>query len=169
MAVEHLIDLGHEHIAEIRGPLDVLDANMRHEAWLATLGEHGLRPGPSEVGNFRAAGGYAAMVRLLDRGERFTGVFAANDEMALGAIHALHERGLEVPQDVSVVGFDNVEQTPFFAPPLTTVFQDFHTMGELVIEYLVALIEKPSTPHYQRVLTPELIVRQSTCRVSVAT
>ena len=106
------------------------------------------------------------MLRLLNRGEPFTGVFIGNDEMAFGALHVLRESGLTVPGDISIVGFDNVEQTPYAAPPLTTVFQDFHTMGELVVDYLVALIEEPKTPRYQRVLTPELVVRQSTSRVS---
>lgn len=166
LAVEHLIELGHTRIAEIRGPHDVLDANLRHEGWLATLRNHSLQPGPSETGTFRVASGYDAMMRLLDHGEPFTGVFIGNDEMAMGALHALRERGLAVPKDISIVGFDNVEHTPFYAPPLTTVFQDFHTMGELVVEYLVALIEQPKTPRYQRVLTPKLIVRQSTCRAT---
>lgn len=166
LAVKHLIDLGHKHIAEISGPSNVLDAILRHDAWLSTLVEHGLTPGPSEIGGFRAGGGHAAMLRLLDSGEPFSGVFVGNDEMALGAMRALHERGLRVPQDVSVVGFDNIEQAPYFTPPLTTVIQDFHTMGELVVEYLIALIEKPDTPYYQRVLTPELVVRQSTCPAS---
>jgi LacI family transcriptional regulator len=162
LATQHLIDRGHRQIAEISGPMNVLDAAIRHSEWVNTLQANGLPPGPHVESTFRVGGGYQAAQRLLDGGAPFTSLVAGNDRIALGAIHALRERGLRIPDDVSVVGFDNMEESAYFAPPLTTVFQDFETMGLLVVEYLIDLIEKPDTPKYQRVLTPSLVVRQST-------
>ena len=86
--------------------------------------------------------------------------------MAIGAIYALNEYGLYVPEDVSIVGYDNVEHSPYTNPPLTTVSQDFNKLGRLAAEYLLSLIEDPQTPVHQRVLLPELIIRQSTQRFS---
>jgi len=87
---------------------------------------------------------------------------ASNDQMALGALRALDERGLSVPGDVSVVGFDNIPESGFFSPPLTTVDQDFNAMGQGSVEHLLALIQNPNTPVSQRVLYPRLVLRSST-------
>jgi len=162
LATQHLIDLGHREIAEICGPQQVLDAYLRHRSWAETLAENDLAAGPSLSAAFSPHGGYNVAVELLNRGARFTGLVAGNDLLALGALHALRERGLRVPQDVSVVGFDNIAEAAYFAPPLTTVYQNFELLGQMVIDYLISLIENPDAPRYQTVLTPELVVRQST-------
>src|SRR5690606_25244318 len=99
---------GHTRICEISGPLQWFDAQERHDSWLETLHKHGLTPGASIMGDWRAVSGYEAAKTLLAQGERFTALVAANDQMALGAIHALHEHGLSVPQDISVAGFDDI-------------------------------------------------------------
>ena len=164
LATQHLIDLGHKHIAEISGPLSNYDGHDRHEGWLATLAENGFAPGPSIEGDFTIERGYQAMNQLLDSGAEFTGVFIANDSMAFGAHTALRERGLRVPDDVSIVGFDDIPEAAHFLPGLTTVRQDFQVLGRLAIEYLVSLIENPDTPIHQRVLQPKLVVRGSTRR-----
>jgi LacI family transcriptional regulator len=102
------------------------------------------------------------MQQLLAKGHEFSAVFIGNDQMALGAIRALREVGICVPLDISIVGFDDVPEAAYFDPPLTTIRQDFQALGQQSVEYLLALITKPSTPLHQRVLYPNLIVRSST-------
>lgn len=165
LAVEHLIQLGHRQIAEISGPLNWYDAIMRHQSWVGTMAQHGLPQTMSIEGNWSAESGYKALHRLLDGGAEFTGLVVANDQMALGAIAALHERGLRVPDDVSIVGYDDIPESAYFLPSLTTVHQDFEALGEQAVEYLVALIRNPETTIHQRVLYPELVIRNSTARV----
>jgi DNA-binding LacI/PurR family transcriptional regulator len=163
LATQHLIDLGHRRIAEISGPLRNHDGNDRHMSWLATLHDSGLQPGLSVEGDFSLTGGYQAMMRLLDSGEPFSAVFVGNDSMAIGAHTALRERGLRVPDDVSLVGFDDIPESAHFVPGLTTVRQDFYLLGRLAVEYLVSMIDSDDTPVHQRVLQPKLILRESTC------
>ena len=162
LATRHLLDLGHHEIAEISGPADWSGAALRHEGMLAALSEVGLEPVMSVAGDWSAASGYAATRRLLDAGARFSGLFASNDQMALGALHALRERGVTVPADVSVVGFDNLPESAYFEPPLTTVHQDFVSLGRESAAYLSDLIDQRPTPRMQHVIDPELVVRCST-------
>jgi DNA-binding LacI/PurR family transcriptional regulator len=162
LATQHLIDLGHRQIAEISGPLLNYDAHDRHEGWLVTLSDNGIEPGPSVEGDFTIEGGYRAMCQLLDERAAFTAVFVGNDSMALGAQTALRQRGQCVPDDISVVGFDDIPESAHLVPGLTTVRQDFQLLGQLAVEYIIDLIEKPDTPVYQRVLPPKLIIREST-------
>ncbi len=165
LATRHLIDYGHRDIAEITGPRPNYDADSRHEGWLAALREHSLTPGPVAEGDFTIEGGYRAMNQLLDSGERFTAVFVGNDSMVMGAYTALRERGLQMPGDISIVGFDDIPEAAHFVPGLTTVRQDFYLLGRLATEYIVSMIEDPETPVHQRVLQPRLIVRESTRRI----
>jgi LacI family transcriptional regulator len=167
-AAEHLVGLGHRQIAEIGGPPDNFDAEMRHAAWFRVLDDHGLTLGPCASGNFEVCSGYRAAQKVLETGEPFTAILAANDLMALGAVRALHDAGLRVPEDVSVVGFDDIEEAAYFDPPLTTVHQDFEVLGQESVEYLISLIENEAIPVQQRVLYPQLVVRQSTAPVSSA-
>ena len=162
LATQHLIDLGHREIAEISGPLFNHDGHDRHVGWLDTLRLHGISPGPSIEGDFTIDGGYQAMNKLLDSGEPFTAVFIGNDSMAMGAHTALRERSLRVPDDISMVSFDDLPESAHFVPGLTTVRQDFYLLGRLAVEYVVSMIEKRDTPVHQRVLQPSLIVREST-------
>ncbi|MBC7870020.1 MAG: substrate-binding domain-containing protein, partial [Chitinophagaceae bacterium] len=165
LVVQHLIDLNHRQIAEISGPLDTLDASLRHDSLITVLAENGLSPAASACGYFSVESGYTACLDLLANEQTFTAIVAANDSMAIGALHALHEKGFSIPQDVSVVGFDDSTYAPYTYPPLTTVRQDFAVMARLATEYLVERIEKPDTPIYQQLLMPELIVRQSTRQI----
>lgn len=165
LAVEHLIGLGHRQIAEISGPMNWYDAIMRHQSWAGTMAQHGLSNEMSVEGNWSARSGYEGARSLLEAGAAFTGLVAANDQMALGAIAALAEGGIRVPDDVSVVGFDDIPESSYFLPSLTTLHQDFEALGEQSVEYLVSLIKNPHTPIHQRVLHPTLIVRNSTVAV----
>lgn len=165
IALQHFLDLGHRNIAEISGPIMHIDARLRHETFLAFLKAKGLAPGPSVEGDFEVPGGYAATKKLLETATPFSAIFVANDRMALGALRALHEHGLRVPEDISIVGFDDEMEAAYFNPPLTTVRQDLDDLAHQSIDYLVSIINNPDTPVQQRVLYPELIVRESTRRI----
>lgn len=165
LAVGHLIGLGHSQIAEISGPLNWYDAIMRHQSWVDTMARHGLPHHMSVEGSWSSQSGYEGVQALLNGGAEFTGLVVANDQMALGAIAALNERGLRIPEDVSVVGFDDIPESAYFLPALTTVHQDFEALGEQAVEYLVSLIKNPEITVHQRVLYPQLIIRNSTSPV----
>jgi DNA-binding LacI/PurR family transcriptional regulator len=165
IATQHLIDLGHKQIAHLLGPHGNADAIARHDGWLGTVSRYNLKPGPVSGGNFTVPAGYEATCAILASGEPFTAIFAANDEMALGSMYALREQGLRVPDDVSIVGFDDTNFSPYIDPPLTTLRQDWQAMARLSTEYLIERIEKPDTPIYQRILMPEFVIRASTRRL----
>ncbi len=159
-ATRHLIDLGHERIAHIAGPRDWFDARARIQGWQAELASAGLAvPEVTEGGGWGAADGYAAAQELLALPSRPTAVFAANDDLALGAMRALHHAGLRIPEDVAVVGYDDVANTAFYEPPLTTVRQPFDDLGRHALEALVATIEgrRPEA----ELSPPQLVVRES--------
>jgi DNA-binding LacI/PurR family transcriptional regulator len=158
----YLTGLGHQRLTEISGPLNWFGAVARHEAWEAALQSAGLTPMMSVEGDWTAHSGYEAVQKLLARDPGFTAIVVANDQMALGAIYALHEKGLRVPEDVSVVGFDDIPEAAYFRPALTTVQQDFNQLGEMSVRYLLELIESSDTPLRQYRLYPKLIVRDST-------
>lgn len=162
LAVQHLVDLGHRQIAEISGPLRSNDGLDRHEQWQATLAMNGLPLGPSVEGDFSVDGGYEAMNGLLDSQADFSAVFISNDSMAFGAHTALREHGLRVPDDISMVSFDDIPEAAHFVPGLTTVRQDFQLLGNMVLKYVLSMIENPKTPIHQRILQPHLITRGST-------
>jgi DNA-binding LacI/PurR family transcriptional regulator len=164
IATQYLIDRGHRDVSAISGPLNWHGAQARHVSWRETLLAAGLTPGMVVEGDWTAASGYQAARQILDAKAHFTALEAANDQMALGAIRALHEQGLCVPEDVSIIGFDDRPEAAYFDPPLTTVQQNFAAVGEQSVEYLVDMIENPDLPIHQRVLYPQIIERQSTRR-----
>ncbi|TKV57421.1 LacI family transcriptional regulator [Nakamurella flava] len=159
-AVRHLVDLGHREIAHISGPEPWFDATARLRGWRRELSAHDL---PAEVllsGDWSSASGYAAGARLIRRGPVPTAVFVANDLMAIGVIKALRHGGLRVPQDVSVVGFDDMPGVDFLAPSLTTVRQDLDALGRLCIDMLT---REPGSPTAAPTTVPAaLVVRGST-------
>jgi LacI family transcriptional regulator len=136
---------------------------MRHESFMATLSAHRLTPAAIvESSQWMPMGGYEAAHRLLDSGASFSALVVANDYLALGAMLALSERGLRVPEDVSIIGFDDTPEAAFFRPPLTTIRQDYEALGQQSIQYLIDIVNNPDVPVHQRVLVPQLIERQST-------
>jgi DNA-binding LacI/PurR family transcriptional regulator len=159
-ATRHLISMGHRTIHHVRGPSGWLDADARESGWLAELRAHGLRAPRPRVGDWSARSGYEIGRRLsVDPDVR--ALFVGNDQMALGVLLAFAEAGRPAPEHVSVVGFDDVPESEFFAPPLTTVRQDFAELGRLAVERLVDLIAGDSGDHHIAV-APKLIVRRST-------
>lgn len=155
-----MLEFGHRLLIEIAGPQDWHGAAARHAGVADVLDAHGLEPVFMQVGDWSAESGYRAAVRALEKG-RFTGVVAANDQMALGAIRALQSAGLRVPEDVSVVGFDDVPEAAYFTPPLTTIRQDFPELARQGLAYLIQVIEDPAVEQGQRVIVPRLIQRES--------
>jgi DNA-binding LacI/PurR family transcriptional regulator len=145
MVLRHLISQGHRRILHLAGPPDWNDAQSRHRAYEAELRSAGLSPLPAEFGDWTSDSGYAVGRELLARPglerPRFTAVFSSNDQMALGLIHAFREAGLDVPRDVSVAGFDDIPESAHFWPPLTTVRQDFASLGDRCVATLVAAID----------------------------
>lgn len=160
-ATRHLIDLGHRGILHLAGPLDWYDARARAESWRETMRAAGLEILDPVHADWSSDAGYE-----FGKAHSFDGVtavFAANDQMALGLMHALWERGVRVPEDISVVGFDDVPDAAHYRPPLTTVRQDFATLGSSIIEELVAVMDG-SAGVGRRLVDPILIVRSSTAR-----
>lgn len=138
-AVRHLIELGHTRILHIAGPRDWVEADHRMRGYLAEMDAHDLSPRPPVLGDWSAQFGFEAGLELL-RTEDATAVFAGNDHMALGFMHAVRAIGRSVPEDISVVGFDDVPESAHLWPPLTTVRQDFAGIGtRAVIDLLTAL------------------------------
>jgi DNA-binding LacI/PurR family transcriptional regulator len=160
LAVRHLIDLGHRRIAHVAGPLDWLDARARHRAWQTEIASAGLDELDVVVGDWTAGFGYE-VAHVPGRLPDCTAVFAANDQIALGLIHGFSERGIRVPADVSIVGFDDLPESKHFLPPLTTVRQDFRALGERVVEVLHAALEGSELDR-RSIIAPVLIVREST-------
>ena len=135
LAVAALADAGHTRIAHLAGPVDWLEAESRAEGFAAELAARGLAPGPVIAGDWSAGSGHAALDAVRRSG--VTAVFAANDQMALGLLGALHEAGLAVPADVSVVGFDDTPDAAYYWPPLTTVRQDFEELARRAVAVVI--------------------------------
>ncbi len=160
MATDHLLDLGHREIVHVSGPLNWAEARARLKGWRQAMSAAGLRPAEPIEGDWRAHSGYVAGLRIgAMRGT--TAVFAANDQMAIGVLRALHERGRRVPQEISVVGFDDVPEAPYLIPPLTTVQQDFGAVGRRAITAVTQAIDD-TVPQRLPLVIPKLVVRQST-------
>lgn len=163
--VEHLVGLGHRRFFHVSGPTPWLSARNRLAAYEHALAAHGLTSVGSLAGDWSAASGYEAALRIpLDRG--ITAIVAANDQMALGVLRALSERGVGVPVDVSVVGFDDIPEAQYFQPPLTTVRLDFERQGRIAIRRLLALIGDDTAMPQPAAVLPELKVRHSSGPVS---
>jgi len=168
LATEHLINLGHRRIAHIGGSHRLEIARQREAGYLQALADHNLtyrRSLPSESVQWGYQHGYTAMHRLLQDDERPTAVFAASDELAIGAYRALAEAGLRVPDDISVVGFDNIEAAAYTTPPLTTIHQPFAELGERAFELLLGMLDEANGTPANIVLPPRLVIRGSTAEV----
>jgi LacI family transcriptional regulator len=163
-AVQHLAELGHERIAFIAGDERLASAKDRHRAYMETLAQLGFKRDPSLIvnGDFSQSGGFAATCKLLALKRPPTAIFAANDMSAFGAMAAIHNAGLKVPEDISVIGFDDIPAAAQVHPALTTVRQPIHQMGRSAVNTLLALIAgiEPASPQVS--LPTELVVRDST-------
>jgi DNA-binding LacI/PurR family transcriptional regulator len=160
LAVEHLLSLGHQRIGHLSGPAGWIDAAARIDGWQEALVDAGLEPATLIEGDWSAECGYRAGLKIAaDRS--VTALFVANDQMALGVLRAFNETGVQVPGDISVVGFDDQPESAYFIPPLTTVAQDFEELGQRCIGLLLDRLDGGTTREAATV-TPRLVVRSTT-------
>jgi DNA-binding LacI/PurR family transcriptional regulator len=160
-AVMHLLDLGHKTVWHVAGPEQSFASERRIKGWSDTLLSQGRELPPLLRGDWSAESGYEAGLRLAEESE-CTAVFVANDQMALGVLRALHDRGRSVPDDISIVGFDNVPEASSYIPPLTTIHQDFAEVGRLCVEQVLDQIRNDSASTGTTLVPPRLIIRKST-------
>lgn len=160
MATRHLIDLGHRRIVHLAGPRDWIEAEERMQGFLREVTDADLMIDPPILGDWSADFGYRAGRELVNRHD-FTAVFCSSDLMALGLLHAFREGGVQVPGDISVVGFDDVPEAAHFWPPLTTIRQDFAEVGRRAVGLILSEIageDHPPAPP----IRPQLVLRSST-------
>jgi DNA-binding LacI/PurR family transcriptional regulator len=160
LAVRHLIGQGHTRIGHIAGPQDWIDAVSRADGWRSTLEAAGLDADLLIEGDWSAGSGYK-IGRRVAADRRATAFFVSNDQMALGVLRALNEAGLEVPRDVSLVGFDDQPESGYFSPPLTVVRQDFEELGRRCMDMMLAVLGGEDGRR-TLVVEPELVLRSST-------
>jgi DNA-binding LacI/PurR family transcriptional regulator len=171
MAMSHLLEQGYRNIGHISGPLDWWEARQRMAAWKDALRESGLSSDDSQCveGNWSSASGALAIEKLSDQYSEMDAVFVANDQMALGVLQFFAEKRIHIPEDVGIVGFDNIAESAFFSPALTTIQQDQHSVARIAVEELIKIIEagwqgSNAVIAKSIILPPTLIVRQSSLR-----
>jgi LacI family transcriptional regulator len=165
-ATQHLIEQGRRKIAMITGPQAWWEARERLAGWKNTLEEAGLPVSSSVESYWSAAGGERAMQQLLEQTPNIDAVFASSDQIALGALGAIHQSGRRIPDDLAVVGFDNAPESAFYWPPLTTVYQKLVNVGHIAVQNLHQMIEarRQQRSYIEAAVTliePELIIRAS--------
>jgi DNA-binding LacI/PurR family transcriptional regulator len=160
LATRHLLDLGHHTVHHVTGPQDWVDATARTRGWSEALRAYPTQRGKSVAGDWGARKGYEAGTRLA-RDPAVTAIFAANDQTALGVIRGLHDAGRRVPEDVSVVGFDDTPESGYYLPPLTTIRQDFGEVGRRSVRLLLSLADGAAGERHH-VVPAALVVRAST-------
>ncbi|MDF7661188.1 ribose operon transcriptional repressor RbsR [Erwiniaceae bacterium L1_54_6] len=163
LATQHLIDRGYRRIACIAGPQDKTPARLRLDGFHKAMSSSGLPVLPGYVvdSDFEFQGGFNAMNQLLTLDPLPEAVFTSNDAMAVGVYHALFQAGLRVPQDIAVMGYDNIELSRYLTPPLSTIHQPKDELGELAIDTLIHRMSDPDASQQTLVLTPELVERGS--------
>jgi LacI family transcriptional regulator len=163
IAVRHLIAIGSQVIATITGPLNTMVGLERRDGFKQALMEGGMPVVPDLIveGDFTQESGYQAMQGLLERTPRPNGVFVANDTMAVGALRAIHDAGLRVPEDVAIAGFDNLPVASYVTPALTSVNQPMFETGDVAAQVLIAMIEGDVSVSKRTLLPTNLVVRQS--------
>ena len=172
LATSHLLEQGCQKIGHIAGPLDWWESRQRMKAWKDVLGEagHPVQEQHMAMGDWSSESGARALKKLLKLYPEMDSVFVANDQMALGAYHVLNDHGLHIPEDIAIVGFDNIPESAFFCPSLTTIQQKQNQVGQAAVEELINLIEldwKGSDIIEPKsiLLEPTLIVRRSSKRL----
>ena len=171
LAVQHLLDCGRTKIGHISGPLTWWEADERKRGWRETLTKAGLDASDQHCkeGNWSSASGEQAFIQLLEVFPDLDAVFVGNDQMALGVLRESHRKGIKIPEQLAVIGFDNLPESAYFYPSLTTISQDLQMLGEQSVQYIVEMIQarqgNQSVIAQSRFIQPTLIVRESTKRV----
>jgi LacI family transcriptional regulator len=166
IATRHLIERGHRIIGCITGPSDITPSAERVTGYSDAIKEINLELEETLLlrGDFHVPSGLEAATRLLQRDPRPTALFVCNDMMAIGALHAAAKLGLRVPDDVAIVGFDDIELASYTIPPLTTVCQPKQQIGQTAIQLILERMSAPSLPPRHKILHPQLIIRESSMR-----
>jgi len=169
LALRHLVELGHSEIAVMKGPPDSSDSVERWNSVCDVSRELGVRVRPGLTIQIEGEAGmpglgYPFTKQLLAENRSFTALLAFNDSSAIGAIRAINEAGLRVPEDISVVGFDDIQSAAYSNPPLTTIRQPLLKMGEIAARTLLGRIDNPESYLPELLIEPELIVRKSTAK-----
>lgn len=176
MATAHLLEQGYRKIGHISGPLDWWSACQRKTAWIDALKEVGL-PVNDEYwveGNWSSESGARGFEMLIGQYPEMDSVFVGNDRMALGVMQIARQKGLRIPNDIALVGFDDIPESAYFWPPLTTIRQDQYSLGKIAVENIVKTIEsiwdgtELAEPASTTILSPTLIVRKSSLRCKEA-
>ena len=167
MAIQHLLDCGRKKIGHISGPLSWWEADERKRGWRETLDSAGFDTSEKccAEGNWSSASGEQAFIQLLGSFPEMDAVFVANDQMALSVLRETLRRGINVPEQLAVIGFDNIPESAYFYPSLTTISQDLQLLGEQAVQSIVEMIqarqENKSVVEQSRFIQPNLIVRES--------
>jgi LacI family transcriptional regulator len=166
LATSYLLQLGHRKIACVSGPADLPSSEDRVNGYRRALQEYGVKFSRELLiySDFTSQGGYNAFLELLNRKKPPTAIFGGNDLMTLGGISALAEKGLRVPDDISVVGCDDIELAAFANPALTTITQPKHAIGVMSTRMLINRIKHKDRAYQRKVLLPSLTIRKSTAR-----
>ena len=163
LATDHLIELGHKSILHIAGPADSIEATARLDGYSDSMAAAGLKPNVIR-GDWSSATGFRLGVDLNLELDKITAIFTANDHLALGLMKALRLRNIEMPGQVSIVGFDDMPEAPYFEPSLTTVIQQFNVIGEAAMDNLINRLTGKKSPKLEPTV-PNLVVRESTRRI----
>lgn len=163
LAVTHLIELGHKRIAHISGPKNWFETQKRIDGWKSALENSKLSTKTLVAGDWSARSGYEATKEIL-KDPKVTAIFAANDSMALGALKALSEAKIAVPSKMSLIGFDNLPESEFLVPELTTIIQDFEEVGKRSLDLLIELIDGKKVAAKRLAIKPTLAIRASTAK-----
>jgi len=171
MATQHLVDAGYQQIGHIAGPMDWWEARQRKAGWQDILERSGIKVQENLwiEGNWSSASGEQAFLQLLARNKQLEAVFVANDQMAYSVYQVAAKKGIRIPDDLGVVGFDGLAETAYLWPPLTTIYQNLNQLGRTAVEHVVSTIETQQNtggvqPGQTVVLKPELVQRASSQR-----
>jgi len=173
MAMSHLLEQGYRLTGHISGPLDWWESRQRMAAWKDSLAQAGFEVNDKHwaEGNWSSESGAHAVEKLLQQYPEMDSIFVANDQMALGSLLTLHARGLRIPEDIGLVGFDNIPESAYFLPPLTTIQQDQYYVAKVAVQEIIKIIELgwQGLDHVDLksiILSPTLVVRQSSLRLN---
>ena len=174
IATSHLLEQGYQNIGHITGPLDWWEARQRLAAWSNTLKEAGIEVEDRHwaEGNWSSASGVQAFEKLFEQYPEMDAIFVANDQMALSVLQTACRKGLRIPEDLGVVGFDNISESAYFWPPLTTIQQNQYNVGEVAVEEIIKIIEaswqgdEPGKPKHI-MLSTTLVVRESSLKEGI--